>query len=100
MGSEMCIRDRNRTVPEIQKGLALIFKRDRSVRKGTSRALPKFESYGMLETTAFGGWKAKEAIEWLHGIGRLVPDLDKWDAEAVAVRQRALAHLAIGAWPT
>ena len=30
----------------------------------------------------------------------LVPDLDKWDAEAVAVRQRALAHLAIGAWPT
>jgi hypothetical protein len=37
-----------------------------------SRALPKFESYGMLETTAFGGWKAKEAIEWLHGIGRLV----------------------------
>jgi hypothetical protein len=37
-----------------------------------SRALPKFESYGLLETTAFGGWKAKEAIEWLHGIGRLV----------------------------
>jgi hypothetical protein len=32
----------------------------------TGRALPKFESYGMLETTAFGGWKAKEAIEWLH----------------------------------
>ena len=26
----------------------------------------------MLETTAFGGWKAKEGIEWLHGIGRLV----------------------------
>ena len=24
----------------------------------TSRALPKFESYGMLETAAFRGWKA------------------------------------------
>jgi hypothetical protein len=37
-----------------------------------SRALPKFESYGMLETAAFRGWKAKDAIEWFHGIGRLV----------------------------
>ena len=26
----------------------------------------------MLETAAFGRWKAKEAIEWFHGIGRLV----------------------------
>jgi hypothetical protein len=25
----------------------------------------------MLETAASGGWKAKDAIEWFHGIGRL-----------------------------
>jgi putative restriction endonuclease len=31
----------------------------------------KFESYGMLETAASRGWKAKDAIEWFHGIGRL-----------------------------
>ena len=37
-----------------------------------SRALPKFESYGMLEKAAFCGWKAKDAIERFHGIGRLV----------------------------
>jgi hypothetical protein len=29
-----------------------------------------------------------------------IADLDDWDAEAVAMRQNALAHLAIGAWPT
>ena len=28
----------------------------------TSRALPKFESYGMLETVAVHGWKADQAI--------------------------------------
>ena len=38
---------------------------------GTSRAFPKFESYGMPETAAFRGWKAQDAIEWFHGIGRL-----------------------------
>ena len=26
----------------------------------------------MLETAASRGWKAKDAIEWFHGIGRLV----------------------------
>jgi len=25
----------------------------------------------MLETAASRGWKAKDAIEWFHGIGRL-----------------------------
>jgi hypothetical protein len=37
----------------------------------TTRALPKFESYGMLETAASRGWKAKDAIEWFHGIDHL-----------------------------
>ena len=37
----------------------------------TRRAFPKFESYGMPETAAFREWKAKDAIEWFHGIGRL-----------------------------
>jgi hypothetical protein len=41
----------------------------------TSRAFSKFESYGMLETAASRGWKAKDAIEWFHGIGRLVPTI-------------------------
>ena len=26
----------------------------------------------MPDTAAFRGWKAQEAIEWFHGIGRLV----------------------------
>jgi hypothetical protein len=39
-----------------------------------SRAFPKFESYGMPETVAFRGWKAQDAIEWFHGIGRLDGD--------------------------
>jgi hypothetical protein len=39
--------------------------------RATSRAFPKFESYGMSETAAFRGWKAQNAIEWFHGIGRL-----------------------------
>ena len=37
----------------------------------TSRAFPKFESYGMSETAAFRGWKAQHAVERFHGIGRL-----------------------------
>ena len=37
----------------------------------TSRAFPKFESYGMLETAASVGWKVKDAIVGFHGIGRL-----------------------------
>jgi hypothetical protein len=37
-----------------------------------SRAFPKFESHGMLETAASVGWKVKDAIVWFHGIGRLV----------------------------
>jgi hypothetical protein len=37
----------------------------------TSRAFPKSESYGMLETAASVGWKVKDAIVWFHGIGRL-----------------------------
>jgi len=36
-----------------------------------SQAFPKFESYGMSETAAFRRWKAQNAIEWFHGIGRL-----------------------------
>jgi hypothetical protein len=36
-----------------------------------SRAFSKFESYRRLETAASRGWKAKDAIEWFHGIGRL-----------------------------
>lgn len=51
------------------------FKRSRSVGAyvglTTSRAFPKFESYGMLETAASVGWKVKDAIVWFHGIGRL-----------------------------
>ena len=42
----------------------------RSVR--ISRAFPKFESYGMLETAASVGWKVKDLIVGFHGIGRLV----------------------------
>jgi hypothetical protein len=42
------------------------------MRRRTSRAFPKFESYGMPETAAFREWKAQDAIEWFHGIGRLV----------------------------
>jgi hypothetical protein len=38
----------------------------------TSRAFPKFESYGMLETAASVRWKVKDAIVGFHGIGRLV----------------------------
>jgi hypothetical protein len=38
----------------------------------SSRAFPKFESYGMLEMAASVGWKVKDAIVWFHGIGRLV----------------------------
>ena len=34
--------------------------------KITSRAFPKFESYGMSETAAFRGWKAQNAIERFH----------------------------------
>ena len=41
-------------------------------RERASRAFPKFESYGMPVTAAFRGWKAQDAIEWFHGIGRLV----------------------------
>ena len=41
---------------------------------GSRRAFSKFESYGMLETAKSRGWKAKDAIEWFHGIGRLVPE--------------------------
>jgi hypothetical protein len=37
--------------------------------QGTSRAFSKFESYGMLETAASRGWKAKDAIEWCSGTG-------------------------------
>ena len=37
----------------------------------TSRAFPKFESYGMLETAASVGWKVQDAIVGFHGIGRL-----------------------------
>jgi hypothetical protein len=44
-----------------------------SLKSATRRAFPKFESYGMLETAAFRGWKAQDLIEWFHGIGRLVP---------------------------
>src|SRR5690242_17311145 len=40
---------------------------------GPSRAFPKFESYGMLETAASVGLKVKDAIVRFHGIGRLVP---------------------------
>ena len=36
-----------------------------------SRALPKFESYGTLESTAVCGSKPKAPIERFHGIGRL-----------------------------
>ena len=39
---------------------------------GTSRAFPKWELYEMLETAASVGWKVQDAIEWLHGNGRLV----------------------------
>ena len=41
-----------------------------------SRALPKFESYGMPVTAAFRGRKAQDAIEWFHGIGRLASPTD------------------------
>ena len=47
----------------------------------TSRAFPKFESYGMLETAASRGWKAKDAIEWFHGIDPLVEEADERDSD-------------------
>jgi hypothetical protein len=52
--------------------------------KTPSRAFPKFESYGMSETAAFRGWKAQNAIEWFHGIGRLgrVDGFDQDEAES------------------
>jgi hypothetical protein len=49
----------------------------------TRRAFPKFESYGMLETAAFRGWKAQDVIEWFHGIGRLVPLHSGFDSLSV-----------------
>ena len=58
----------------------------------TSRAFPKFESYGMLETAASVGWKVKDAIVGFHGIGRLVacvrraPCADFYYIDALTVR--------------
>ena len=36
----------------------------------------------MPETAAFRGWKAQDAIEWFHGIGRLVHGRKNFFAEA------------------
>ena len=36
----------------------------------------------MPETAAFREWKAKDAIEWFHGIGRLVPLHNGYDSLA------------------
>jgi hypothetical protein len=36
----------------------------------------------MPETAAFRGWKAQDAIEWFHGIGRLVHEHFKLEALA------------------
>ena len=47
------------------------FQEGASVFIPTSRAFPKFESYGMPETAASVGWKVKDAIVRFHGIGRL-----------------------------
>ena len=47
----------------------------------------------MLETAASRGWKAKDAIEWFHGIGRLV-DLNPCrgiDRNPTKSRERVLA---------
>jgi hypothetical protein len=40
----------------------------------TSRPLPRFESYGTLESAAVCGLKGKVPIERFHGIGRLGVD--------------------------
>jgi hypothetical protein len=70
-GLNFCLRSRTIGLGLV-KYCAIDLRHAKAIGKRSRRALPKFESYGMLETTAFGGWKAKEAIEWLHGIGRLV----------------------------
>jgi murein L,D-transpeptidase YafK len=36
----------------------------------------------MLETAASCGWKAKDGIEWFHGIGRLGPKIAQGDYQA------------------
>ena len=53
---------------------------------GPSRAFPKFESYGMLETAASVGWKVKDAIVGFHGIGRLGMGISLQDLLWAAVR--------------
>lgn len=48
-------RGRERAAPHLLQVVLL--------RLQASRALPKFESYGMPETAAFRGWKAQDVIE-------------------------------------
>jgi hypothetical protein len=56
-----------------------------------SRAFPKFESYGMPETAAFREWKAKDAVEWFHGIGRL--EVEKPDIPDRVRKQKGVSAL-------
>ena len=63
----------------------------------TSRALPKFESYRMLETAAFPGSKAKYAIERFHGIDRLGSFRPCPFREASANHADDVVHLTINA---
>jgi uncharacterized protein DUF1524 len=52
-----------------------------------------------LKSTTFEA-KKKTYASSPYVLTSQIADLEKWDAETVAVRQRALAHLAVGAWPT
>jgi hypothetical protein len=56
----------------------------------SSRAFPKFESYGVLEMAASVGWKVKDAIVGFHGIGRLGRKV----FVRPCARQRLTAHFA------
>jgi len=50
----------------------------------------------MPETAAFGEWKAKDAIEWFHGIGRLVPNLRSPCAADIQDPSPAQQHIGSG----
>jgi hypothetical protein len=54
--------------------------------------LPKFESYGMLETAASVGWKVKDAIVGFHGIGRLANSISRVVEHCIVTGGKHRAH--------
>jgi hypothetical protein len=64
-----------------------------------NQALMRASDNADMKSTTFEAKKSTFAAS-PYVLTSQVADLDRWDAEAVAVRQKALAHLAIGAWPT